>query len=182
MTTYAYNTANTEGVNFNETWTVYDQTAASSATNSPSDPGPRVTPGTTVKGTADSDFVCVKASAAIAAGDVCLIATDYQAAGVTTTNATLGNLIGVAVVAIASGSYGWLQRAGYVNPTGVAVLGACAPNVQLATTATAGSLDDAVTTGLKNITGIIVTVTNTLTSTSAAKLGVLNYPVVGTTN
>lgn len=181
MTTGNYNTANTEGINFNETWTVYDQTAASSSTNSPDNPGPRVPVGTTVKGSNDSDYVCVKASAAIAAGDVVLISTTFTAAGVTTTNGTLGSLIGVAPVAIASGAYGFVQRAGNCD-SGINVAGQCAPNVQLATTGTAGALDDAVTTGLKNITGIIVTATNTLTTTVAAKAGTLNYPVVGTTN
>ncbi len=181
MTTANYNTANTAGVNVNQTYTSYDQTAAISATNSPDNPGPPFTVGTTVKGTNDSDFVFIKASAAIAVADVVLITTAFLAAGITTTNATFGSLVGVAPVAIASGAYGWVQRAGNCDG-GVNVAGLCAPNVQLATTSTAGALDDAVTTGLKNISGIIITATNTLTTTVAAKNGTLNYPVVGTTN
>ncbi len=137
--------------------------------------------GSIVRGTDESEFMYVLASAAIAVGDVVQITSSTSAAtGVTTTNGAFGDLVGVAIVAIASGSYGWVQRAGY--STGINVAGLCAPNVQLAATATAGALDDAVTTGLKNITGIIVTATNTLTTTVAAKAGVLNYPVVGTTN
>ncbi len=179
MTTYQYNTANTEGVNFGETWTVYDQTAASSSTNSPDNPGPRVTVGTTVKGSGDSDFVCVQASAAIAAGDTCLISSTFTAAGITTTTATsaFGQLVGVAVVAIASGAYGYLQRAGRVTPTGIRVLDAALPFAQLSTTATAGTLDDATTTLLVKISGLIITATNNAGS-SATVAGMLNYPVV----
>lgn len=177
MTTTNFNTANTEGIDFNTTYTAYDQTAAVTATNSPDNPGPPVSVGTVVKGTGESEFIFVKASAAIAAGDVCQITTATAAAtGITTTNALFGNLVGVAVVAIASGSYGWLQRAGKCGGISVA---AAQPNVQLAATATAGRLDDVVTTGLVNITGIIITATAAATAVVA---GTLNNPVVGTTN
>lgn len=179
MSTTQFNTANTEGINFGETWTVYDQTAASSSTNSPDNPGPRVAVGTTVKGTGDSDFVAIQATAAIAAGDVCIISNTFTAAGVTSTNATLGSLIGVAVVAIASGAYGYLQRAGRVTPTGVNVLTAALPNASLTTTTTAGALDDITTTG-KTISGVIITATNT-TAGLTSEPGMLNYPVVGAT-
>lgn len=181
MSTTQFNTANTEGINFGETWTVYDQTAASSSTNSPDNPGPRVAVGTTVKGTGDTDFVCVKASAAIAAGDTCLISTTFTAAGITTTNATgaTGALVGVSVVAIASGAYGWLQRAGLCTPTGVTVITATAPYFQLSTTATAGVLDDAITTLLVRVNGVVVTATNN-SGANAGAVAMLNYPVVGT--
>jgi hypothetical protein len=180
MATYQFNTANTEGVNFGLTYTAYDQTAAISATNSPDNPGPPFQLGQTVKGSGDSDFVFVKASAAIGAGDTCLISTAFNAAGITTTTATsaFGQLVGVAVVAIASGSYGWIQRAGRVTPSGMRVLDAAAPFAQLSTTATAGTLDDATTTALVRITGLIITATNNAGS-SAVVAGMLNYPVVG---
>lgn len=176
MTTGSFVTTPSLGFNFNLTYTAYDQTAVSSATNSPDNPGPPVAVGTVANGTGDTTFVFVKASAAIAAGDVCQITTATQfATGVTTTNALLGNQIGVAQVAIASGSYGWLQRNGACSNISVAAVVA---NVQLATTATAGQLDDVVTTGFKNINGIVIT-----TSGGPGVLaGTLNYPVVGTTN
>ncbi len=136
--------------------------------------------GTTVNGTDESAWIFVLASGAIAVGDVVSITNAGVASGITTTNAAFGNQVGVSQVAIADTDYGWVQRAG--SCTSINVAGLCAPNVQLAATATAGALDDAVTTGLKNITGIIVTATNTLTTTVAAKAGTLNYPVVGTTN
>jgi hypothetical protein len=179
MTTYQFNTANTEGVNFSQTYTAYAQTSVSSATNSPDNPGPPFQVGQTVKGTGDSDFVFVSASAAIAAGDACLISSTFTAAGITTATATYGSLVGVAVVAIASGAYGWLQRAGRVTPTGINVLDAAAPNVALATTTTAGLLDDITTTG-KTITGAKITATNNAGS-NATIAAMLNYPVVGAT-
>lgn len=176
MTTTNFNTLPLEGIDVNATYTVYDQTAAQSSTNSPDNPGPPFVVGTTCLGTNDSAFVFVKAGSVIAAGDVCTITTATQnAVPVTTTLALFGNQIGVAVVAIASGSYGWIQRNGKCAAINCA---AVVQNVQLAATATAGQLDDAVTTGLKNINGIVVT-----TSGGPGLLaGTLNYPVVGTTN
>lgn len=178
MTTTAFPTTPSEGVNFNQTYTAYDQTAATSSTNSPDNPGPPFAVGTYMRGTGDTEFIFVKASAAIAAGDVCQITTStFAATGITTTNGLLGNLVGVAQVAIASGAYGWLQRAGKCD--NISVAASCVQNVQLATTATAGTLDDAVTTGLKNVSGIVITTTVT---SAAVTAGTLNYPVVGTTN
>lgn len=177
MTTTLYVTTPSEGVNFNTTYTAYDQTAAISATNSPDNPGPPFSVGTIMNGTGDSQFIFVKATAAIAAADVCLISKTNTAAGITTTNATYGALVGVAVVAIASGSYGWLQRSGQCG--GIKTAAAVVINVRLAATATAGAIDDVVTTGTKNITGIVVTTTATSAMSVA---GILNYPIVGTTN
>jgi hypothetical protein len=170
-----------EGINFSLTYTPYDQTAAITTTNSPDNPGPPFTAGTVAKGSGDSEWVFIKASAAIAAGDVCLIAADFQAAGVTTTTATgsYQKQVGVAVVAIASGAYGWLQRCGIATPTGVRVADGCTPYTRLTTTATAGVLDDATTTALVYIDGVVVNSTNAAGST-VAKVATLNYPTVST--
>ncbi len=177
MSTTLINTANTEGVDFNQTYTAYDQTAAISSTNDPSIPAPPFRAGTVVKGSFDSEFVFIKASAAIAIGDAVTIdQTNYAATGVTTTNAAFGDLIGVAQVAIASGAYGWVQRAG---PGLIHVAASCAGHVQLAATANAGILDDAVTTALKAINGIIIT--TTIGATATTQVGTLNYPIVGST-
>lgn len=178
MTTGNFSTTPSLGFNFNLTYTAYDQTAAISSTNSPDNPGPPVAVGTVANGTGDSTFVFVKASATINLGDVCQITTLTQAATpITTTNAALGNQVGVAQVAVASGAYGWLQRNGACANINVAA--SCVQNVQLAATATAGVIDDAVTTGLKNINGIVITTTVTGAATVP---GTLNYPVVGITN
>lgn len=178
MSTTLNVTSPIEGVNFNTTYTAYDQTAATSSTNSPDNPGPPFTVGTVAAGTGESYWIFVKASAAIAAGDVCQITTATSAAtGITTTNGLLGDLVGVAQVAIASGSYGWLQRAGSCQ--NITVIAATAPNVALYTSATAGAIDDATTTGVKLISGIIITATSG--AATAAVAGTLNWPVVGAT-
>jgi len=178
MSTTITPTTPTEGVNFNTTFTPYDQTAATSSTNDPSNPGPPFTLGTVIAGISGAEFMFCKASAAIAAGDVCQITTLTSAAtGITTTNGLLGDRVGVAQVAIASGSYGWLQIAGACQ--NVTVIGGTAPNVALYTSATAGALDDATTTGVKLVNGIIITATSG--TATAAVAGTLNWPVVGAT-
>lgn len=178
MATTLFPITPTEGVNFNATYTAYDQTAAVSATNSPDNPGPPFAVGTVMKGTGESEWIFVKASAAIAAGDVCQITTATGAAtGITTTNGLLGNLIGVAQVAIASGSYGWLQRAGATQL--INTISATQPNVTLYTTATAGVLDDASTTGVKTVNGIVLTASSVTTGVAVA--GTSNGIVLGVT-
>ncbi len=180
MTTYTSITTPSAGVNFGLTYTAYDQTAATSASNTPDNPGPPFSQGTIMNGTLDSQFIFIKATAAIAASDVCIITSTGTAAGVTTTNATgaLGALVGVAVVAIASGAYGWLQRSGIVTPTGVHVAAACLPYAQLSTSGTAGIVTSSNTTAAAIITGTIITATNNAGSASTVA-GTLNYPVVG---
>lgn len=178
MATTLTPTTPSSGVNFNTTYTPYDQTAAISATNSPDNPGPPFTVGTVMKGTGDSEFVFVKAASAIGIGECCQIAATTQiATPITTTNGLLGSQVGFAQVAIASGAYGWLQRNGAC--ANISVAASCVQNVQLAATATGGVLDDAVTTGLKNIDGVVITTTVTGAAVTA---GTLNNPVVGITN
>lgn len=177
MTTTLFGTLPTEGIDFNATYTSYDQTAAVTATNSPDNPGPPVAVGTYVKGTGESEFVFVKASGAVALGDVVQLSTTYTAVSVTTTLATFGSLLGVAQVAIAAGAFGWVQRAGFCQKIGTAA--AAVNNVQLATTATAGQIDDATTTGTKNITGMVLAAS---AGSQTVTTAILNYPVVSTTN
>lgn len=168
-----YSTAQQLGVNLQQTYTpdtdLYPYASS-----------PGIAAGELTEGTDGSVYVYVLASGAIALGDVVTITNAYVASGITTTNAALGNRVGVASqVAIPDTAYGWVQLTGKCE--GLNVAASCLPNVQLAATSTAGKLDDAVTTGLKNITGVIITATNTAT-TFAAKAGTLNFPVVGTTN
>jgi hypothetical protein len=160
-----------EGVNFNTTYIAYDQTAAISATNSPDNPGPPFQVGTVVKSTGGGEFIFVKASAALAVGDAAIITSSTGAAtGLTTTNAgtSEGRQIGFAQVAIASGSYGWLQRDGACQ--NISVAASCAQDVPLYTTATAGVLDDAATT---LILGVVITTTVTA---AAVTPGTINRP------
>lgn len=89
-----------------------------------------------------NEYVFVSASSAIAANDCVAITNAYAAAPVTKALADAGNKIGVAQIAIASGSYGWVQTRGVGS---VNVLASAASGAALYTTATAGKLDDTAT-------------------------------------
>lgn len=170
MATSLFPVTPTEGVNFNLTYAAYNQTAAITATNDPAYPGPPIAVGTVVKSTGDGEFVFVLASATINLGDVCQITTLTQAATpLTTGNKLLGNQLGVAQVPIASGQYGWLQRAGKCDNINVAA--GTTANTGVTTTAAAGVVGAAGST----ISGIVITTTS---AGAATVPGTLNFPVV----
>jgi len=83
------------------------------------------------------------------------VRSDDTAVPITTTNAANSKKVAFAQTSIASAQYGWVQLGGVVR---VNLLTACAPNVPLFTTATAGCLDDATVSG--NGVGLVVGVTN----------------------
>lgn len=140
MTTTLTNTLNTEGINFSATYTPYDQTAVSSSTNSPDNPGPPFTVGTQAFGTLGSKWIFVKAASAITISQVVGVdQTTSFAAPLTKAMADAARLIGIAPTAIGSGVYGWIQLTGAGSAT---LKNACLPNVPLYTTASAGMLDD----------------------------------------
>lgn len=124
------------------------------------------------------EYVFVKASSAIAQYDVVTFDETYTTtvAPLSTSNDARGDLVGVAPVAIASGSYGWLQIYG---PCVMNVLASCAANVRINTTATAGSLDDDGTAGSMQVEGIFLTTARGGSNGSAA--GILNRPIIGAT-
>jgi hypothetical protein len=124
---------------------------------------------------AGNEYVYVKASSAIAQYDCVTYDETYNTtvAPVSTSNDARGDKVGVAPVAIASGSYGWLQVFG---PCTMNVKASCAANVRLDTTATAGSLDDDGTTSSMQVQGIYLTAARTASDGSAA--GILNYPFI----
>ena len=119
-------------------------------------------------------WVFVVAGGAIAASDVAVFDEAYSALALSTSNDARGDLVGVAPVAIASGSYGWLQRTG---PCTMNVLASCAANTRLNTTATAGSLDDDNTVGAFTLEGIFLTTARAASPGSAP--GILNNPIIG---
>lgn len=123
-------------------------------------------------------YIYVKASSAIAQYDVVTFDETFitTVAPLSTSNDARGDLVGVAAVAIASGSYGWLQIYG---PCTMNVKASCAANVRLNTTATGGSPDDDGTTGAMAIDGLYLTTARGGTDGSAP--GILNYPAVGVT-
>lgn len=104
----------------------------------------------------------IKASAAIAAYELCLLIEDGTAVGATTTTAGAIPSEGVVPqVAFAINEYGWAVSRGI----SFSVLGAasCVLNVKLYTTATAGVVDDAVTTLVEGLR-----LNETLTGAAAA--------------
>jgi hypothetical protein len=143
MTTTLIPLSGIEGVNYNLTYTVYDQTLPVTATNSPDNPGPPFQVGTVSKGTGNSEWVFVKAGTAIGLGDCCLItSTTQSAAAITSALAAVaeGSQVGFAQVPIAINNFGWLQRSGACANINVAAVLLGAP---LNTSATPGQLDDA---------------------------------------
>lgn len=177
MATTQFGTDNKSGVDFNATYAPYNQAAAQSSTNDPSNVGPPVAPGTYVQGSGESQYVLVYASGTVNMGDVVQLSTTYTAVSVTSTLASFGSQLGVAQVTIPAGNYGWVQRCGFCQKIGTNA--AAVNNVQLATTTGAGLIDDATTTGTKNITGMVLAAS---AGSSTITTAILNYPVVGTTN
>lgn len=171
MATTLFPLSGIEGVNYNQTYTAYDQTAAISATNSPDNPGPPFQVGTVSKGTGGSEFIFVKAATAIGNGECAIITSSTgNASAITTTliNAGEGFQIAFAQIAIANGAYGWLQRDGACQ--NISVAASCLQNVPLYTTATPGVLDDTATT---LIAGVVITTTVT---SAAVTPGTINRP------
>lgn len=127
---------------------------------------------------AGKEWVFVKATSAIAQYDVVTFDETYQGvvAPLGTANDARGDRVGVPSVAIASGSYGWLQVFG---PCTMNVLASCAANVRINTTATAGSLDDDGTVGSMQVEGIYLTTARAASNGSAP--GILSYPIIGVT-
>lgn len=120
--------------------------------------------GQVAKGTDGSLWVFVLAGEAIDQYDAVSIDHDFAALQLDNTEAAKGNKIGVASqVAIASGSYGWVQTRG---ETTVFVQPSSAAATRLVSTSTAGALDDSTTVGTI-IKGIVQTATNTLTVKAA---------------
>lgn len=99
------------------------------------------------------EYVYILASSAIAQYDVVGASEAYAGAPITKAMADDGWKVGVAPVAIASGSYGYIQVKGVAD---INVLASCAADAALYTSATAGSLDDDNTSQTK-IDGIVLT-------------------------
>jgi hypothetical protein len=143
---------------------------------------PKFRLGTVVKGAGDEEWMYVRASGAITgAGYVVVIDpyvanNPYDAAMITNTNGLRGLPVGVAGTAFADNAFGWVQVKGPCQiRTGVA-----SANVEMATTTTAGELDDAAGTGTKEILGLVLTTARASTAGNTA--GYISYPTVYVTN
>jgi hypothetical protein len=102
--------------------------------------GKGFTPGDTFADHQGQEWMYVRAAAAITQYDCVHIDASYDASPITDTLAKQAGRIGFAqVAAAASGEYGWVMISG--KPT-VRLAAACADDVPLFTSATAGVLDD----------------------------------------
>jgi hypothetical protein len=129
--------------------------------------------GDTYVDNAGNGYTFIQAAGAITgAGFVVRFGVDFQATMLSTANDARGDRVGVALGAIASGEFAWVQTSGvFAN---VQVLASCAANARLNTTATAGALDDDGTAGSFVIDHIV------LTTARAASQG--NAPGVAANN
>lgn len=129
--------------------------------------------GDTYVDNAGNGYTFIQAGGAITgAGFVVRFGVDYQATMLSTSNDAQGDRVGVALGAIASGEYAWVQTSGvFAN---VQVLASCAANARLNTTATAGALDDDGTAGSFPITGFVLTTARSASQGNAPGLSANN--------
>lgn len=114
--------------------------------------------GERVCGTLGSEWVYCQANGAITGdGYVCVIDDDFQAAMATNSNCVQGDQIGVPQMAVADDEYFWCQVSG---PCNLRVAASAAIDVQLASTTTAGVIDDAVGSGTHNLEGVAIEAAN----------------------
>jgi hypothetical protein len=124
-------------------------------------------------------YVLLGTGGSTGAGFVMVFDEDFLAVMMSNSVGGIGDKIGVwPGAAAAAGSYGWVQVYGTCDA--IQVLASANPNVALASTTTAGALDDSVANPTINVTGIVLTTARAASQGNAP--GVLNYPVVGTTN
>jgi hypothetical protein len=126
--------------------------------------------------TPDGTWMFVQASGAIDQYAAVVISDDGQAAMATTTNAGSNNLqVGIAQVAAANDEYLWVFVGGVGGGgvgSGIKVKAAAsyAADANLNTTATAGVVDDASTTLIKNVVGL-----TTLTGAGTVEVKTTGY-------
>lgn len=148
--------------------------------------GPEYTVGQ-VHSVTDSDglkeYIYVTAGEAItAAGYACVFIKPSSVEMVDTTSTTAGTKghgcrVGVAMAAIASGGYGWLQIRGKAS---LRTLASAAVGTRLNSTATPGALDDDGSAGSEAINGVVLgTATGGAEATNSDAY--LLYPTVGAT-
>lgn len=122
----------------------------------------------------DAEYVYVRASAsnAITAGDAVAIDEDFLAEPLTKALADVGHTIGFAQIAAAVSTYLWVALRG--RSINCRLLSACAADVKLFTTGTAGCLDD-ISTSQTAVQGVrsVTTITN-----GAASEVIANYPQI----
>lgn len=139
---------------------------------------PNLALGTRVTATDSSVWVLVLMSTGGITGDgyVCTFDENFTAVMLSTSNDVYGKPVGVPICGAAvAGDYVWLQIAGTCSAIrGVALTAA---NVPLLATATAGEIDDGVTTGLFIRNMVYTTAVGASAGTAE---GQLNFPLIDT--
>ena len=164
MTDFA--TSNVAGVNVSQ---VYEETTT--GYNSYTDTIPFAL-GTMCWGSDGTAWVFVKygTGGSTGAGYVLTFDEDFLAVMMSNSVGALGDKIGVAGATATVDQYGWAQVYGVVDTLYTA--GATSANTALASTSTAGKIDDATGTGTKNLSGIILT---TAAGSATTAPGVLSW-------
>lgn len=119
------------------------------------------------------EYIFVQAASAVAANDTVIFSATDTVDPVGTANDVAGARVGVAGVAIAASSFGWVQVYGRATARSAA---AVAAGARLNTTATAGALDDDGAIGAFAILGMQTTAGNAGAATLAV---LLTNPVIG---
>lgn len=150
------------GFNFTQTYLPpYDQTAAISATNDPSNPALPCAVGTHALGTGNTEYVFCLATAGLTAGNwVGIVPVTFSAvAGTLAMAVAQSHQFGIAQTTIAAGSYGWIAIRG-ANLQILAKLGSLA-NVKVYPSTSAGRVSSTSVHTSGPLTGITLTQSST---------------------
>lgn len=124
----------------------------------------------------NKEYIFCLTTGAVTAARAVLFANDLSGcAHLTAAANNSGGKVGIAVVDVASGSYGWFQIYGAAS---IRVAASCVGGAKLYTSGTAGVLDD---TAAANDEVLGVTLTTTVGGAEATAAGALSYPVVSIT-
>lgn len=150
-----------------------DLTKLTAGTGASFDQGNEFALGTRVTATDGSNWVYVQAGAAITQYSWVAIDENFQAVMGTKALADAGHGVGFAQVAFADNDFGWVcvNASGNIN---VRVLAACAADVQLYTSGTAGALDD--TSASQTLIRGVVIVATGVTATASTREAIAVYP------
>lgn len=125
------------------------------------------------------EYMYVEADENIGAEDIVVAHADFGVELVDTTStaagAGQGMPLGVAEVAIASGSFGWVQIYGKCT---FSAIGSNAAYTRLGTGGTAGAADDGFASGDEAFEGLV----GTAAESGGSQAGFLTYPYVGATS
>jgi len=121
--------------------------------------------GTIERGADGTMWMYVHASGAITLYDCVAIDENYEAAAITTALAQAGHQVGFAQAAFSDNDFGWVAICG--SNIRVRAAAACAPDILLYTSATAGVLDDDGTSTREGIVGVVLVGTATATGANA---------------